>query len=100
MNIIKIKWGGGDMSPYDPPGSAPVSSTIGTRATIEIKNPKDYMSVDYWILWSLNAQVRPSICPESSGTVPNFNLYICPVTDTPKSLDCPGNSANEVAREK
>ena len=43
---------------------------------------------------------RPSICPESSGTVPNFYLYICPVTDTPKSLDCPGNSSNEVAREK
>ena len=43
---------------------------------------------------------RPSICPESSGTVPNFYLYICPVTDTPKSLDCPGNSPNEVAREK
>ena len=44
--------------------------------------------------------IRPSICPESSGTVPNFYLYICPVTDTPKSLDCPGNSPNEVAREK
>ena len=43
---------------------------------------------------------RPSICPESSGTVLNFYLYICPVTDTPKSLDCPGNSPNEVAREK
>ena len=43
---------------------------------------------------------RPSICPESSGTVPNLYLYICPVTDTPKSLDCPGNSPNEVAREK
>ena len=43
---------------------------------------------------------RPSICPESSGTVPNFYLYICPVTDTPKSLDCPGKSPNEVAREK
>ena len=39
----------------------------------------------------------PSICPKSSA---NYYLYICPVTDSPKSLDCPGNSPNEVAREK
>ena len=59
----------------------------------------------FWKIWSNlhvvdNSILRPSICPESSGTVLNFYLYICPVTDTPKSLDCPGNSPNEVAREK
>ena len=27
-------------------------------------------------------------------------LYLSHKTDTPKSLDCPGNSPNEVAREK
>ena len=42
----------------------------------------------------------PQSVPKAPGQSRNFYLYICPVMDTPKSLECPGNSPNEVAREK
>ena len=35
-----------------------------------------------------------------SRKLPEFCTSNLSLTDTPKSLDCPGNSPNEVAREK